>query len=461
MNVNLKITRHKSKEQANGKAPLTIRITKSRKIAYIFLKYSVTEQDWDEEASRVGKNYPNARRLNILLGEKIAEAEKVILDAENKGQDFSAIQLKDLISGGGYSFVSFNKLCREYLKDKRQTNKFNQEISDGARFNSFRKFLKSEGFGICSDKELLNGEKKSSKEKSNNKEVDRDINIHEINGSLLKKYEIHLLANTKSKTTIYNQLNAVRIIYNIALSKDLIDAKNYPFGKSNKQILLKRGESLKIGLDKNEISKLENIEISENNEKIVEALKQGVKYIKNLNSRLADLKHARNVYFFSLYFAGTRVGDTLKTRWSDFKNERFYYIIGKNSKPTSVAIPQQVKSILEYYLSSKRSDDDYVFPDLKKAKLNDPRDTYRKFKTANKKINADLTILSKAADIEKPVSMHIARHTFGNLSKGTLAPEVLQSLYRHSHISTTINYQRNWIKQEQLDEGLLQIVNTI
>lgn len=452
MNVNLKITRHKSKEQSNGKAPLTIRITKSRKIAYIFLKYYVTEEDWDEEASRVRKNYPNARRLNILLGEKIAEAEKVVLDAENKGQDFSAIQLKDLISGGGYSFVSFNKLCREYLKGKKQANKFNQEISDAARFNTFRKFLKSEGYGISTDKSLA---------KDQDKEIDRDINLHEITGSLLKKFEIFLSASTKSKTTIYNQLNAVRIIYNIALSKDLIDAKNYPFGKSNKQILLRRGESQKIGLDKNEISKLESIDISENNKEVVEELKRDVKYIKNLNSRLADLKHARNVYFFSLYFAGTRVGDTLKTRWSDFKNDRFYYIIGKNSKPTSVAIPQQVKGILSYYLATKRNDDDYVFPDLKKAKLNDPRDVYRKFKTANKKINTDLTILSKAAGIEKPISMHIARHTFGNLSKGTLAPEVLQSLYRHSHISTTINYQRNWIKQEQLDEGLLQIVNTI
>jgi integrase len=463
MNANLKITRHKSKEGKDGKAPLTIRITKSRKIAYIFLKYSILENEWDEGASRVKKNHPNSRRLNVLIADEFANAEKVMLDAENKEQDFTAAQLKDLILGGGYSFISFNKLCREYLDDLVKAKKFNQAIPQSARFNTFIRFLKRENLGVPVENKVIETQKRRNQKTFDYRkhEVDRDINLHDIKGPLLKKYEVYLSGTTKSKITKYNQLNVIRTIYNLAQAKELIDSKNYPFGRGNKQILLERGESMKIGLERNELLLLQNIDISENNLEIVEALSSGVKYIKSMDSRINDLIHARNIYFYSFYFAGIRFSDTLKTKWKDFKSNRFYYVMGKNSKPTSVPIPVQVNSILDYYRSQKENDDDYIFPELKKARQDDPYDIYRKLRTANKKINTDLGILSKVAKIEKPVRMHIARHTFGNLSKGTLAPEVLQALYRHSHLSTTINYQRNWIRQEQLDDGLMSVVNAV
>jgi integrase/recombinase XerD len=458
MGANIKIIRVTSKERKGGKAPLAIRITKDRERSYIFLKNFITEDEWDEASSTVKKSYPNSRRLNILLTNKFSEAEQVVLDAENKDQDLSASQLKDLILGGGFGFVSFNKLGKEYLDAKLSSGKINQYVADKPKFKRFRIFLEKKGLGTAVEPETEEAEKKQPTSKRKEEQIKRDINVKSITGTILKDYELYLKSLGISKTTIYNNLNVVRIVYNKAIEKRLIDEKDYPFGKGKTQVQFKPGESMKIGLDENELEVLESIQIDENNEDIVTELKRGRKYVKDIPKRIKDLIHARNVFLFSFNFAGLRTADTFKTKWSDFKNGRYYYVIGKNSKPVDVPIPPQVERILENYLADKKSENDYVFPELKKAKVN-ATDIHTKTRTANKKINDDLAILVAAAKIEKDISLHISRHTFGNISKGNIPPEVLQDLYRHSNLSTTINYQKNFIKRKMLDEGLLKIVN--
>ena len=54
--------------------------------------------------------------------------------------------------------------------------------------------------------------------------------------------------------------------------------------------------------------------------------------------------------------------------------------------------------------------------------------------------------------------MHIARHSFGNIAGDSVHPLMLQKLYRHSDLKTTINYQANFIHKEA-DEALDSVVN--
>ena len=54
--------------------------------------------------------------------------------------------------------------------------------------------------------------------------------------------------------------------------------------------------------------------------------------------------------------------------------------------------------------------------------------------------------------------MHIARHTFGNIAGDKIHPLMLQKLYRHSDLKTTIKYQSNFIHKEA-DEALDEVVN--
>lgn len=47
--------------------------------------------------------------------------------------------------------------------------------------------------------------------------------------------------------------------------------------------------------------------------------------------------------------------------------------------------------------------------------------------------------------------MHIARHSFGNIAGDTVHPLMLQKLYRHNDLKTTLNYQANFIHRDAYD----------
>lgn len=57
-------------------------------------------------------------------------------------------------------------------------------------------------------------------------------------------------------------------------------------------------------------------------------------------------------------------------------------------------------------------------------------------KSANKK-----RILNARIDKGKKLPMHIARHTFGILSRDTIPIQMLQKRNPHSPVTTTIDYQ--------------------
>ena len=54
--------------------------------------------------------------------------------------------------------------------------------------------------------------------------------------------------------------------------------------------------------------------------------------------------------------------------------------------------------------------------------------------------------------------MHIARHSFGNIAGDKIPLLTLQKLYRHSSITTTVNYQRAFMNNSS-DDALLAVVN--
>lgn len=132
--------------------------------------------------------------------------------------------------------------------------------------------------------------------------------------------------------------------------------------------------------------------------------------------------------------------------------------MNKNSKLLSLKIREKALSILDCYKNSKRSDKDFVFTELKKANFKDTKDFYAKTKTATKKFNKYLVEVARKVKVKKKVTMHIARHSFGNLSEDKIPMKMLQKLHRHSDLKTTINYQANFIHKDA-DEALDSVIN--
>ena len=403
MSSSIKITLRKKKNK-EGLYPIAIRITKDRKTNYIYTGHYIDEKYWDATNRQVRKSHPNSKRLNNFLLSKLSEVSKTLLDLETEKKIVSSKIIKDEVKSP-LNKISFNELSKQFLDNLEKQGKLSRMTADRVRINHFIDFAKTE--------HLL---------------------FQNITEPFLRRFILHLKTENKlSERSIMNNLVVIRTIYNQAIKLGVVEQKLYPFGAT--KVRIKFPESEKIGLNISEIQTLEKLE-----------------------DLTKPQRHALNVWLFSFYLAGMRLGDVLKTKWSDIKDGRLYYRMNKNDKLLSIKIPDKINAILDDYIDDKIQVNDYVFPELKKANQKSKKDIFAKTKTATKKFNNHLKQVAEKAEIDKKITMHIARHSFGNISDDKIPIKMLQKLYRHSSITTTINYQSNFIHKD-VDEALDTVIN--
>lgn len=223
----------------------------------------------------------------------------------------------------------------------------------------------------------------------------------------------------------------IRTIFNLAITNTSADVKLYPFGKGKYQI--KFPETKKTGLNSTEIIALEN----------VEGLTQAQDY-------------ALSAWLISFYFAGIRISDILQLKWKDFTDNRLHYRMNKNSKLVSLKVPDKVLNIL--HKLEREEDSVFLFKEMEGVDINDNRLFRTRIKTATRNFNRRLELVAEKAGIDKKMSMHIARHSFGNISGDKIPIQMLQKLYRHSSVTTTIMYQSNFM-QSDTDDALEKVIN--
>lgn len=405
----------RKKINKDGTSPLAIRITKDRKTSFVHVGYSVREQDWDANKQSVKRTHPNSVRLNNFLLKKLSEANDTSLEIETHKAEATASVVKQKVKPP--KGISFFDIAKAYLEDLQASGKYNQYTADKPRIKHFKDFIKGQ-----------------------------DIAFADITVSLLEKFKVFLKGNFKkleadqfvamSDRTIINHLVVIRSVFSKAIKAGIIDKKYYPFGTD--KIRIKFPESIKLGLSPDEVKALEQLDLSE----------------------LPTENHARNLWLFSFYLAGMRVSDVFRLRWSDIQNDRLHYAMGKNAKGGSFKLPEKALAILKQYESEKESFDDYIFPELKRLEKNESKFIQqRTIAFAASRIDKFLNKnVAPMIGLTKPLTMHIARHTFGNISGDKIPIQMLQKLYRHSSITTTIGYQANFIHKDA-DDALEAVVS--
>jgi integrase len=391
----------RKKENKDGTYPLAIRITQDRKTSFIHLGKHLKIDEWDTVAQRAKKSYPNSKRLNNFLITKLAEATDNSLELETKKTNVSAKTVSQSIKPKtkGSVFAQADL----YLKRLEEDGKFNRHSADKPRVKHLKEFLKS------------------------------DIDFSELTLPLLERYKASLKsANKLSERSAVNHLVIVRSVFSQAIKEGVCDPKYYPFGKGKIQI--KFPDSKKVGLNKDDVGRIEAAELSK------------------------EANHARNLWLISFYFAGMRISDVLRLRWSDFQDGRMYYAMGKNTKGGSLKVPAKVLEILKQYEADKDEDSDLIFPELQGVDITDRYEMERQIASRNNAIDRFLKEeVAGVAEIKSSLTMHISRHTFGNISGDTIPIQMLQKLYRHSSVTTTIGYQANFIHKD-VDEALKAVI---
>lgn len=393
------------KMNGEGKYPIAIRITKNRKTSYIYTGQYIKESDWDDKNNKVKKSHPNSIRLNNVILKKMSEINDNLLESEGKSDGESVYRIKEKTVSKGNT-QTFKGIAKEYLKNQEKSGKYSSFLSDRSRVQHFIEFLKN-----------------------------RDVAFSDITELLLIQFKSYLASEKKlSERSIVNNMILIRTLFNLAIRQGFVDQKHYPFGRSGFKIKIPQGN--KIGLEMVDIIKIESITLPKD----------------------SPIWHTRNVWLISFYFAGMRISDVLRLKWSDIKENRLYYTMGKNDKAGSLKIPDKAIAIFGIYKSYQNGKGDFIFPELKKANQNDPKDMNRKIGTAVKQFNKYLKKIGEIAGIDKKITTHIARHSFGNISGDKIPIQMLQKLYRHTSITTTINYQGNFLFKDA-DDALDAVIN--
>lgn len=442
--IKLMLWRYDKKK--DGTMPIVLRVIKDRKPKYVFTGESILEKHWSYRDNKVKKSHPNSTRLNNLLIKKLSEAHATILELDAKDANHSAKQIQKHVRHRKIA-VSFFPIAAERIKNKYEADILSVAKSELAILHNIQEFL---DYKKGAPKAKVIAEIKQRRKERMSKARKGEITIYDelaifnkrislafedIDVAFIKRYKVFCSAYLGHSTrTISNQLIFIRTLFNQVITSGDVDAKFYPFAGDKEKI--KITSSNKIGLNAYEIKRIEDLKLETG----------------------TSIWHSRNLWLFAFYFAGLRISDALELKWSDFVDWRLYYTMNKNEKPISLQIPKKAIEILKLYEGGKRNKDDYVFPFLKKANPKDPKDIFTKTRNATSLFNKYLKRIAAKCEIEKNLSNHIARHSFGNLAGDRIHPLMLQKLYRHSNLKTTINYQANFIHKEA-DDALNEVLN--
>ncbi|MVM32503.1 tyrosine-type recombinase/integrase [Spirosoma sp. HMF4905] len=393
----------KPDQKKDGTFPIVIRITKNRKTNYEPIGYSVTLDQWDSAQGCVRKNYPNSVRLNNLIAKRLAELSGKAIELETEKQEVTANHIKR--SQKKAPVALFFHQADLYLSGLKTAGKYNQYTADKPRVKHFKEFLK------------------------------RDIAFPEIEVSTLEAFKAYIKNTLKlSERSAMNHLSMVRSVFSHAKRHKLIKEDSSPFGKD--KMVIKFPESGKVGLSPAEIKNLETVHLAERP------------------------NHCRNLWLFAYYFAGMRVSDVLRLRWNDIQDGRLIYVMGKNDKVGTLKVPEKANAILMQYKPFKKQNDDFIFPELKDVDVTDQFVLERTiaFKTSaiDKCLKRDV---APAANITKKLTMHIARHSFATEAGDKIPIQMLQKLYRHSNVTTTLGYQAAFINKDA-DDALDKVLNS-
>lgn len=410
-----------NKPTRKGTYNILLRITQDRKHKRIKTSIELrSTKDYNPKAKQgnwIRTSEPNHKLWNEVLASEIENAKITYRDLREQG-----LATKENIK----STIKEVEISPSFLAYAKQRT---SEILNEGGHRNFKKYN-----GFCN--------KLESFLKSNKK---TDLLFVEVTTSFLSKFEayLHTLKNERipdaklHPNTIAINLNIFKSIVNRAIEIDkFIKPELNPFlgYKYTREV-----STTKEKLNEAEISLIEELD-----------LKEG-----------SLIWHVRNYFLFSFYLAGIRAGDLIQLRWCNITSEgRLEYRMAKTKKDRSIFLHDKARDILQHYYVEGCKSTDYIFPLLDSnapyAKAVSPEQkatmTPEMIVTLNNIVGAKNALLNKylnkiasQAQIEKHLSMHIARHSFAKIAKDNKVDNNhLKNLLGHSNIKITEAYMGNF-----------------
>jgi len=246
-----------------------------------------------------------------------------------------------------------------------------------------------------------------------------DIAMDDITSGLVQEYELYLSKNRCVRNTISFYMRNLRSIYNRAVAQNMI-SQHSPF------------KYVYTGIDKT-VKRAISI--------------HSVGHIKRLDlSGEPDLDFARDMFLFSLYTRGMSFVDMAYLKKKDLYNGRLSYKRRKTGQCLSVGWEDCMQNIVDKY---DIPNSEYMLPIISHSET----DERKQYKNVMRRINAGLKRIGFMIDLQLPLTMYVARHTWASAAKNCNIPiSVISEALGHDSEQTTRIYLKS-LDMAAIDEA--------
>ncbi|WP_395617889.1 tyrosine-type recombinase/integrase [Aquirufa sp.] len=393
----------KNKIKASGLIPIYLRIIEGEKNTFKSTGIDVRLDEWDEKNAKVRSKHPNSVRMNHLIAKKISELEDLRIQLDGKGglgREVKALSNKKAKD----QKLSFSKFFKEYVDQQKIDKKFGTHKKVESVLKKFNDY---------------------------NKQSDVPFSIFTL--EYLKEYENYLRGLGNTTNTIHANLKVFRMLFNKACQLEIIPIQNNPFNKHK----LKTEKVEKSFLTQTEVDAIDQVKLTAG----------------------SKMEAHKDMFVFACYAGGIRISDLLQLRIEryDQTTKVISFFVHKTKNNHTIKLPKKAVEILERYISHGKNSG-YIFGLLDESVFNASADLLlTKISSATAYANKNLKTVVDLAGIEKPISFHSSRHTFGTLAvKKGIGIQMVSKIMVHSNLTTTLGYSKivdaqMWSEMDKMD----------
>ena len=235
---------------------------------------------------------------------------------------------------------------------------------------------------------------------------EQDVPLDGITSNLMLMYEAHLKARDVRMNTISFYMRNLRAVYNRAVEKGLTPQNN-PF------------RHVYTGVDKT----------------VKRAIPiKSIKALKELDLSLKpSLDFARDMFMFSFYTRGMSFIDMAYLKKSDLKNGILTYRRRKTGQELTIKWEKCMEEIVAKY---PKNETDFLLPIITKQ-----GNERKQYDNALHLVNYHLKDLSEMLQLQRPLTMYVARHSWASAAKAKNVPlSVISEGMGHDSEATTQIY---------------------
>ena len=215
-----------------------------------------------------------------------------------------------------------------------------------------------------------------------------DVDLSDIDSDMMQRYEAYLIDRGVSPNTISFYMRNLRALYNQAVEQNITPQRN-PF----RHVYTGIAKTMKRALPLKSIQRILSLDLHD----------------KPL------LDFARDMFMLSFYTRGMSFVDMAHLKVANVKDNILYYRRQKTGQQLQIRLEQPMLDIINKYREKAHSP--YLLPICKSLD-----DSHRSYRMAMARVNKYLKQVGRLADIDTPLTMYVARHSWASVARDQRIP---------------------------------------